>query len=318
MKKMARKTKAASPSDSDYSPSDHDQDKSAEGEEVHLEGSPSGDTPPHSPSLEVLVNDSVPTPSSSPSHTTTPISIAPLPPPASSQPTSTAPLPPPIFTQTTLTTTTSTPEPPRHLKDLNEKLDKLLASSSSSSSTSTYSDAAIKALIETSIKQHDESIQKATEAVDASARSCQKATKEVASLISDAKIFLEYLQGAVETNTNKVNNAIESLSKCLQAEKENFDSVRSSLQANQTTLLSSINNLLDKLQADLAMENKIMDELARKTTLLEVESIQLNQANKEIDSLKTERVVIKSCISDVFAILSNLVNAHDSILTLSV
>ncbi|KAL7587316.1 hypothetical protein Lser_V15G38228 [Lactuca serriola] len=65
------------------------------------------------------------------------------------------------------------------------------------------------------------------------------------------------------------------------------------------------------------MENKIMDELARKTTLLEVQSVQLNRANKEIDYLKSEQVVIKCYVSDVFSILSNLVNAHDSVLNVT-
>ncbi|CAI9304193.1 unnamed protein product [Lactuca saligna] len=79
VKKMAKKPKTTSPSDSDYVPSDHDHCKSAKGNDVHLEGSPRGDTPPHSPSLEVPLNDSIPIPPpSTPSHTTTPISIAPL------------------------------------------------------------------------------------------------------------------------------------------------------------------------------------------------------------------------------------------------
>lgn len=106
---MERKPKEASPSDSDYVPSDHDQEKSAEGEDAHHEGSPRGNTPPHSPSPEVPLNDSISTPPHSPSHTTVPISIAPLPPTASSQPTSTAPLPPPIFTQET-SKTANTPK----------------------------------------------------------------------------------------------------------------------------------------------------------------------------------------------------------------
>nr|KAJ0227884.1 hypothetical protein LSAT_V11C100043130 [Lactuca sativa] len=168
------------------------------------------------------------------------------------------------------------------------------------------------------LKQHDESIQKAAKAVDASILSCKKASEGVATFISDAKLLLESLKEAPESNTNKFNIAIESLSTSLQAEEDKFDSVRTSLQADQATLLSSITSPLDKLQVDLAMENKIMDELARKTTLLEVQSIKLTQANKDIYSLNSERVVIKSCVPDVFAILSNLVNAHDLVLTLSV
>ena len=107
---MARKLKEASSTDLDHVPSDHDHKKTGKGEDAHLEGSPRGDSPTRSPSPVVQINDSIPTPPPSPFHTTVLISIAPLPPPISSQPTSVAPLPTPIFTLTTLTKT-NTPEP---------------------------------------------------------------------------------------------------------------------------------------------------------------------------------------------------------------
>ncbi|XP_023766941.1 flocculation protein FLO11-like [Lactuca sativa] len=219
---MARKPNTPSTSDSDYVPLDQDQRESGQGESDgdHSEGE-RGDSPPHTPSTEVPVNDSVPSPPPSPSRTSVPITIAPCPPPISTKPTSSAPLLPPIFSQAT-STTSHTTDPPvhvnvsdtgaptfgsetespvtsqplspspstesdrilggkdvdfesyyfspyrvqgeededapvtkRHLKDLNENLDKLLAASSSSSSV--YFEAAIKALVETLIKEHDES-----------------------------------------------------------------------------------------------------------------------------------------------------------------
>ncbi|KAL7595963.1 hypothetical protein Lser_V15G29771 [Lactuca serriola] len=327
---MAKKPKAASTSDLDYVPSDQDQLKSNEGENVHLESSPRGNTHPRSPTLEVRFNEFGPTPPPSPSPTTVPILMAPVPPPVTSQRTSTtpiastAPLPPPIITQATTTTTTTEPpvvvnvsdtraatkgidipvtskplSPPpstesdtvlgvadmeydsiyyspyhvlsdddddapitkRHLKDVNEKLDRLLASSSTSSN-SAYSDTAVKALIETSIQKHDESIQTATKTVDASTLSCKNASAEVGNIIEDANIFLDSLKGVTESNANKVNSAIDSLSKSLQGEQQKFEVVRASLKTNEIVLLSSISSRLNKLQNNLAMENKVMDELA--------------------------------------------------------
>lgn len=118
------------------------------------------------------------------------------------------------------------------------------------------------------IKDHEASIQKATKVVDASTLSCKKATDEVATLISDSKVLLESLQATAETNTNKVDATIESLSKSLLVEKDKFDLVRKSLQTDHSTLKTSINSHLDKLQADLATENKIMAELVRNTTIV--------------------------------------------------
>lgn len=129
---------------------------------------------------------------------------------------------------------------------------------------------------------------------------------------------MESLQAAAETNATKVNNTIDSLSKSLQAEKEKFDQVCSSLQTDHASLQTSIDSRLEKLQADLATENKIMDELARHTTLIKTQSVRLTQARREIDDLKSERVVMKSCVSDVHALQTNILDVHDSVLTITV
>lgn len=92
-----------------------------------------------------------------------------------------------------------------HVKDLNEKLDKLIASSLA------YSNIAIQTLVATLVKEHEASIAKATQVVDASTKSCKTATDYVASLISDAKLFLESLQAAAEDNANNVNATVEKL-----------------------------------------------------------------------------------------------------------
>lgn len=96
-----------------------------------------------------------------------------------------------------------------------------------------------------------------TKAVDDSTQSNKKAIDEVKTIVSDAKVFLESLQAEAETNATKVNNTIDSLSKSLQAEKENFDQVCSSLQTDHASLQTSIDSRLKKLQADLATENKL-------------------------------------------------------------
>lgn len=90
------------------------------------------------------------------------------------------------------------------------------------------------------------------------------------------------------------------------------------IQKDNASLLSSLNEHLTKLQADLAMENSLMDELALKTTQLKTKSLQLSQANNEVNHLRSEKVVVKSCVSDIHAILSNVPEAHDPILTISV
>ena len=61
-----------------------------------------------------------------------------------------------------------------------------------------------------------------------------------------------------------------------------------------------------------------MDVLARKTTQIEVQQVQLSHADKEIFSIKTERAILKNCAYDVLNRLSNVIHDHDPILTLTI
>ncbi|CAI9283917.1 unnamed protein product [Lactuca saligna] len=215
------------------------------------------------PTPEVRLHESVSTPHHYPSHTTMPISIAPPPPTVTSQPTSTppiastVPLPPPIITQ-------ATPQP------LRPNLRLLLM----------Y-------LIWGHLPKHDDSIQQATKAVDSSSLSCKNASINVAKIIEDSQMFLDSLTGVAKSNANKANSVVDSLSKSLQDEHQKIEMVRDSLKADQTAFLPSISCRLDKLQNELAMENKVMDELALKTTQVKTQALQLTQVQKEIDYLKS-------------------------------
>lgn len=62
---------------------------------------------------------------------------------------------------------------------------------------------------------------------------------------------------------------------------------------------ASVVSKIEKLQADLAIENKIMDQLAQKTEKIKVLSTKLNYTNSHLDYLENERTIVKSCIYDV-------------------
>ena len=147
---------------------------------------------------------------------------------------------------------------------MHEKLDRLVASSSSSHDS--FSEAVVKALMTTFVKEHEASIAKATSAIDASTKSCKDATEKVKKLILDANVFLESLQGAAELNANKVNSTVEKLAMSLETEKKHFATMCQTIQGYNVALRTSVNERLQKLQEDLAMESRIMDELALKKT----------------------------------------------------
>ncbi|XP_052625803.1 golgin candidate 5-like [Lactuca sativa] len=65
------------------------------------------------------------------------------------------------------------------------------------------------------------------------------------------------------------------------------------------------------------MENGIMDELARRTNQLKLQTHKLRSAHAEIDDLKSEREVIKSSAADVHSILLHLIEGHDPLVTIT-
>ncbi|KAL7603436.1 hypothetical protein Lser_V15G20514 [Lactuca serriola] len=179
----------------------------------------------------------------------------------------------------------------KHIKELNAKLDTLMASSSSHHP---YSEAAIQTMLDSFVKAHDASISNATAAITASTK------------------------GAATLNASKVTSSITKLEEAFSAEKQNFATLRQDIQKDNVALLSSLNEHFTKLQANLAMENSVMDELALKTTQPKTKNLQLSQANNEVNQLRFERAVVKSYVSYVHAILLNVLEAHDPILTISV
>lgn len=102
-----------------------------------------------------------------------------------------------------------------------------------------------------------------------------------------------------ETNTAKANAVIISLGNTLRTEKDALENVHTSNQSDNSELNTSISSKIEKLQDDLAIESKIMDALASKTTRVKVLSAQLTNANLQIDEIKFEKADMKSCIADV-------------------
>ncbi|KAL7586079.1 hypothetical protein Lser_V15G41333 [Lactuca serriola] len=204
----------------------------------------------------------------------------------------------------------------RHLKELHDKIDSLIASSSSSQST--FSEASIQKIVDAFSKAHQVSLDSATAAIDASTKACEAATEKVDKLFTDASSLLQSLQENVEATKTKMEPIVNQLATSVALELKSFASLRQTLSADNSAFKTTIEERLAKLQDDLAAENSFMDDLARKTTALKVKSIHLSNSQKEIESLRSKREIISSCVSDVHSAISNILEAHDPILIYSV
>ncbi|XP_052627609.1 uncharacterized protein LOC128134173 [Lactuca sativa] len=186
----------------------------------------------------------------------------------------------------------------RHLKAVNDKLDQLL----SSSSTGAYSDTTLKALFSAVVAEHSASLSAVAKAIEASTSQCQQAS----------------LAAAAAKNAETVNISVETLQKILQSECSNIAAARHAIEEANESLYASVNERLTQLEADLAMENRLMDELDRRTAQLKLQTHKPRTANAEINDLKLEREVIRSSVADVHSILLHLIEANDPLITITV
>ena len=77
-----------------------------------------------------------------------------------------------------------------------------------------------------------------------------------------------------------MNASLDSLSKSVQAEHTKFEAARSSIQAENTPLISSVTSRLDSVHADLAKESDLKEELTRQASTIEIQKVQLAQEKR--------------------------------------
>ncbi|CAI9303030.1 unnamed protein product [Lactuca saligna] len=113
------------------------------------------------------------------------------------------------------------PDTRGQLKIIQEKLDSL-HQASKPSSTDEYSQATVKSLLETLTKEHSTNLEKMNKVVDNSATVCNKTTKKVNKLISDATTFMNNFQTSFELNTTKATKQYLILAPLLKLKGKNF------------------------------------------------------------------------------------------------
>ncbi|XP_052622562.1 uncharacterized protein LOC128127878 [Lactuca sativa] len=200
----------------------------------------------------------------------------------------------------------------RHLKAVNEKLDQLLSSSSSGA----YSEAALMAVFSSVVTEYSASLSAATKAIEASTSQCQQASLAVDACTKKCKDATA--KAAAKKNAQTVNASVEKLQRSLQSERSNLEAARQAIKAANESLHANVNDRLTQLEAELAVENRIMDELDRRSSQLKMQNYKLCTANAEVNDLKSEREVIRSSATDVHSILLHLLEAHDPIITITI
>lgn len=93
----------------------------------------------------------------------------------------------------------------------------------------------------------------------------------------------------------------------MQYEKEALSCVRSEIKLDNTELNVFIVSKTEQLQKVLAVENNLMDKLAKKSEKAKLLSVKLHYTNKHLDHLESKNTMIKSCVSEINQYLQRLI-----------
>lgn len=204
-------------------------------------------------------------------------------------------------------------------KKLNEKLNSLLESSKySSSSNWEYMMTTHKATVEMLTKEYAKVLEDSSKAITASEKTILDTTAKVEKLRKEVTTFIAEFRTSSESNTEAVNKVIAGFSTSLQAGKQALSVVRSAIKVDDVELNASILTKIEKLQQDLAAENKIMDQLAEKIQKAKVLSEKVKNASRHIVDLEDERAISESYVSEINQYLIRLVQNRKSLFTVSV
>lgn len=179
-------------------------------------------------------------------------------------------------------------------RKLNEKLDSILEHSNALSSTKwenllTTHRATIEMLTSTNAKFIEES----SKVIREYEKRIYETTKKVEKLHHEVQSFMNDLRTSSDNNTTDMNKMIEGFHSSLKAEKEALSNIPADIKVDNAELHTTLSTMIEKLQEDLAIENKIMYELAQKTQKTKVLSVKLKNATTTIAQLEDERVLVK-------------------------
>ncbi|CAI9293587.1 unnamed protein product [Lactuca saligna] len=112
-------------------------------------------------------------------------------------------------------------------------------------------------------------------------------------ILSESKSESFIDEGSVrgaQINAQTVNASVDIIKRSLEAEMTQLGVARKAIEAANEELHTKVDTRLIQLEAKLAVENRIMDELDKRTSQLKIQNLKLRTTTKELDDLKIEGV----------------------------
>ncbi|CAI9271899.1 unnamed protein product [Lactuca saligna] len=126
------------------------------------------------------------------------------------------------------------------------------------------------------------------------------------------------LRISFDKNTTDMIKMIEGLHSSVKAKKEALSKLCSEIKLDNIDMNSTISTKLEKLQNDLAAENKIMDTFDEQTQKVKVLTKKMKNATLNISNLEEEKSLVNGKISEINQHLLRIVETRDSLFIVSV
>ncbi|CAI9280707.1 unnamed protein product [Lactuca saligna] len=168
--------------------------------------------------------------------------------------------------------------------------------------------------------EHEENARKMNAAVFESAEVCKSMTEKVNKLISKMINFMETYRTTYKHNTASANEALQNLVQCFRLRRSIWK--RFALGCNKT-LHRSKHLLLLRLQSFRMNRRWIRSALgcnktlARKTENVKVLDTKLQQSDKRVHDLLSKKEAVRTCITDVTSLLSDIIETRDSMISIT-
>lgn len=138
-------------------------------------------------------------------------------------------------------------------KQLNEKLDSILASSQSASNYESMLKS-YRATIEMLTKVNEKVLEESTKAIQASEKTISETTAKVEKLHDEVMKFMVEFRCSSDENTENVNKVITSLVSTLQTKKEALSHVRSKIKLGNTELNTFVVSMIDNFRKTMLQQ----------------------------------------------------------------
>ncbi|CAH1453178.1 unnamed protein product [Lactuca virosa] len=115
---------------------------------------------------------------------------------------------------------------------------------------------------------------------------------------------------SVETSNKAVVDSAET-------EKTKLQELRTGLKSDHESFQATLSSQISQLKDELVKESTLKDSLTLKTEEAELLSTKLEASEKQVNDLLSERVVMRSSITDVTGLLSNIIETRDSMIPIT-